>query len=96
MDRGDVRGYGVPIPPLAVRSHLRLLAGMVLANRPWKIFPSFKGVLAAAFATGAYVLVTPTIWQFGDTFGWPRLSALMVISIAAMVVWLIVSHGLWE
>ena len=80
----------------SARSHVRLLAGMVLANRPWKMFPSFKSVLAAAFATGAYVLVTPTIWQFGDTFGWPRLLALMIVSIAAMVVWLIVAHGLWE
>jgi len=37
------------------------LSGMVLANRPWKILPSFKGAVAGAFATGAYALVIPTI-----------------------------------
>lgn len=41
--------------------HVRLWAGMVLANRPWKLFPSFKGAIAAAFATAAYVLVNPTL-----------------------------------
>ena len=35
------------------RGHLRLCSGMALANRPWKILPSFKGAVAGAFATGA-------------------------------------------
>jgi hypothetical protein len=69
---------------------------MVLANRPWKLFPSFKGALAAAFATGAYVLVIPTIWGVADSVGWARLLALMVAAIVAMVVWVIVAHHLWE
>jgi hypothetical protein len=41
---------------------LRLWAGMVLANRPWKMLPAFKGAIAAAFATGAYALVIPSLW----------------------------------
>jgi hypothetical protein len=79
-----------------VLGHLRLWAGMVLANRPWKLFSSFKGALAAAFATGAYVLVIPTIWGLADSVGWARLLALMVAAIVAMVVWIIVGHHLWE
>jgi len=79
-----------------VRGRLRLLAGMVLANRPWKILPSFKSALAAAFATGAYALVTPTIWQLAHSVGWARLLALMVAAIVAMVVWIIIAHSLWE
>ena len=78
------------------RGHLRLLSGMVLANRPWRLFPSFKGALAAAFATAAYVLVIPTIWMVADAVGWARLLALMVAAIVAMVVWIIVAHHLWE
>jgi hypothetical protein len=78
------------------RGHLRLLSGMVLANRPWKLFPSFKGAIAAAFATAAYVLVIPTIWMFADAVSWVRLLALMVAAIVAMVVWIIVAHHLWE
>jgi hypothetical protein len=76
--------------------HLRLWSGMVLANRPWKILPSFKGAIAAAFATGAYALVLPTIWTLADAVGWPRLLTLMVVAIAAMVAWVIVAHHLWE
>jgi hypothetical protein len=79
-----------------VRGRLRLLSGMVLANRPWKILPSFKGALAAAFATAAYVLVVPTIWMLADAVGWPRLLALMVAAIVAMGAWIIVAHHLWE
>ena len=79
-----------------VRGHLRLWAGMVLANRPWKLFPSFKGALAAAFATGAYVLVIPTIWGVADSVGWARLLGLMVAANVAMVVWVILAHHLWE
>jgi hypothetical protein len=80
----------------AVRGHLRLLGGMVLANRPWRLFSTMKSTLAAAFATAAYVLVMPTIWQMADSLGWVRLSALMVLSITAMVAWIIVAHNLWE
>jgi hypothetical protein len=73
---------------------------MVLANRPWRLFPSFKGALAAAFATAfataAYVLVIPTIWMVADAVGRARLLALMVAAIVAMVVWIIVAHHLWE
>jgi hypothetical protein len=79
-----------------VRGHLRLLAGMVLANRPWRLFTTMRSVLAAAFATAAYVLVVPTIWQLGDALGLTRLFLLMVLAIAAMVVWITVAHNLWE
>ncbi len=79
-----------------VLGHLRLWAGMVLANRPWKLFPSFKGALAVAFATAAYALVLPTIWALADAVGWVRLLALMVAAIVAMVVWVVVAHELWE
>ena len=79
-----------------VRGHLRLLAGMVLANRPWRLFTTMKGTLAAAFATAAYALVMPTLWQMADSLGWVRLLGLMVFSIVAMVVWIIVAHNLWE
>ena len=79
-----------------VRGLLRLLAGMVLANRPWKLFTTMKGTLAAAFATAAYALVMPILWQMADSLSWLRLLLLMVLSITAMVVWIIVAHHLWE
>ena len=79
-----------------VRGHLRLLAGMVLANRPWRLFTTMKGTLAAAFATAAYALVMPIIWQMADSLSWVRLLALMALALAAMIVWIIVAHHLWE
>jgi hypothetical protein len=79
-----------------VRGHLRLLAGMVLANRPWRLFTTMKSTIAAAFATSAYALVMPPVWQLADSLGWVRLLTLMALAIAAMVIWIIVAHHLWE
>ena len=76
--------------------HLRLWSGMVLANRPWKMLPAFKGAIAAAFATGAYVLAISSMWLLADAVGLWRLLALMVAAIVAMVAWIIVAHHLWE
>ena len=76
--------------------HLRLWSGMVLANRPWKMLPAFKGAIAAAFATGAYVLVISSMWLLADAVGFWRLLLLMVTAIVAMVVWIIIAHHLWE
>ena len=76
--------------------HMRLWAGMVLANRPWKMLPAFKGAIAAAFATGAYALVIPSIWLLADAVGFWRLLLLMITAIVAMVAWIIVAHHLWE
>jgi len=79
-----------------VRAHLRLWAGMVLANRPWKLFPSLKAAIAAAFGMAGWVLVNSSLWTLADAAGLGRLMLLMVVSIAALVVWIIVAHGLWE
>src|ERR687893_119755 len=87
----DVR-FAAPGAP----GRLRLWSGMVLANRPWKMLPAFKGAIAAAFATGAYALILPTIWLLADAVGWARLLLLMVVAIVAMVAWIIVAHHLWE
>jgi len=79
-----------------VLGHLRLWSGMVLANRPWKMLPAFKGAIAAAFATGAYVLAISSMWLLADAVGFLRLLALMTVAIVAMVAWIIIAHHLWE
>ncbi len=88
----DVRFVAAPRP----WGWPRLLEGMVRANQPWTIFPAFKSVVAVAFATGAYGLIFPTLWQLSDTYGPIRLVALMATSMVAMVFWLIIAHDLWE
>ncbi len=74
----------------------RLLAGMVRANRPWRLVVGLSKVLVVALGSGALALATDTIWKFADTMGPWRMSATTVLSIGAMVAWLILDHELWE
>lgn len=81
-------------PP--VWGHVRVVTGMVRANRPWRIVLRLSFMLAGALATGAFALVTSDIWMLSDTLGALRLAILSVVSIASMVLWLIFVHDLWE
>lgn len=75
---------------------LRLLTGMVRANRPWAMFPAFMKVIVFAFTTGAYALVFPTLWMLSNNYGIWRMFMLSIVSIVAMVGWIIAAHKLWE
>ena len=75
---------------------LRLLVGMVRANRPWRLVTGLSRVLVVAFASGALGLATKEIWLFSDTMGPWRMGAATILSITAMVAWLILDHKLWE
>ncbi|MDT5314954.1 MAG: hypothetical protein QOE74_3974 [Mycobacterium sp.] len=88
----DVVRYLAP----SALSRLRLLAGMVYANRPWRLAAGLSKVMMAAFATGAVSLAYPTSWQLSDTMGPWRLSAATILASAALIAWLIVEHDLWE
>jgi hypothetical protein len=90
-DRGTVRFVTSTGP-----GNLRLLLGMVRANRPWRLIIGLSKALVAALGAGAFGLTSPAIWRVGDAMGWPRLLALGLMSIAAITVTLIVAHGLWE
>jgi hypothetical protein len=87
----DVRFVALPLG-----GPLRLLGGMALANRPWRLVPAFRNAAAAAFGTALYALVNTSIWRLGEALGWARLGTLTFLSIAALVVWVIVAHELWE
>ncbi|MYL34738.1 5,10-methylene-tetrahydrofolate dehydrogenase [Pontibacillus yanchengensis] len=88
----DIRFIVVP----RINGRSRILIGMAHANRPWGIMPSFKKVIALAFATGAFGLIFPTLWQLSNLFTNFRLITLTVIAITGMVVWIVLAHNLWE
>lgn len=92
MQDDDVVRYVAP----SGLSRLRLLMGMVYANRPWRLVAGMSKVVMAAFATGAVSLAYPTIWQLSDTMGPWRMSVATILATAAMIAWLIMEHELWE
>lgn len=77
-------------------ARLRLLMGMVYANRPWRLAAGLSRVMMTTFAAGAASLAYPTMWQLSATMGSWRLSVATFLSTAAMVGWLIIHHKLWE
>ncbi|MCG7208920.1 hypothetical protein [Streptomyces arenae] len=78
------------------RGYLRVLGGMVRANRPWRLVPGLSKALAAALATGAVATVNSTIWNLATSLSTPRLVIATVGSLALMIGWLIVDADLWH
>jgi hypothetical protein len=80
-----------------VAGNLRLIAGMVRANQPWRLALHLTRALTAALATGILVLVTTDItWRLADRLGVVRLAAIGVSSVVAIGATLIIGAGLWE
>ena len=82
--------------PEVLSSHLRLLLGMVRANRPWRLAARLYRALLAAVVAGAYGLVTSDIWRISATAGSTRLALASIASISFTSGAVVVAHGLWE
>lgn len=80
---------------LASQASVRLLAGMVADNRPWRLLRGLRGAIAAAFAFSAFWLVNSVVWQLAVAHSFWRLSIISGGTVATMVVWLILYHRLW-
>lgn len=76
--------------------HARLLLGMVAANHPVRLIRNLTSAGAAALATTAIALMNSTVWQLSDRLAPPRMVAVLLLSVAIMVGWLIVHYDLWE
>ncbi|RFS81391.1 hypothetical protein D0T12_32705 [Actinomadura spongiicola] len=74
----------------------RLLAGMIRANRPWRLFTGLSKALAGVLATVAFAVVNASVWQITDALGPVRQAILAVLAVAALLAWLIIDHRLWE
>lgn len=84
----------LPLPGLSARG--RVLLGMVLANRPWRLAAGLKSALVAALATGAVATIQPTVWSLALALSGWRLVAATVASIALIIAWIVVDGGLWD
>ncbi|SOE01390.1 hypothetical protein [Blastococcus haudaquaticus] len=87
---------GVRFTARVLTGNLRLLVGMVRANRPWRLAARLTRALTAAIAAGVFALITPDIWRLADNFGWLRLTVVAVGSVVATAATLVVGAELWE
>ena len=81
---------------VGLRGRLRLLAGMVRDNRPWRLVPHLAGATAAAAGTAAYGITSSTFWNLADALSPLRLAGITVLTILVMTVWLTVYNHLWD
>jgi hypothetical protein len=82
--------------PAVLAGNIRLLAGMVRANRPWRFTVRLYGALVAALAAGAFGVISSDVWRLAAAMGWQRLAALGFLSVSATIIAIITAHGLWE
>src|SRR3954465_13821109 len=69
-----------------VRGHLRLLGGMLRANRPWRWAARLPRGLVATVGTVVLSLMTADVWRVADALDWIRLLALAVVALGAIVL----------
>ncbi|WP_433446274.1 hypothetical protein ACQPXS_01850 [Streptomyces sp. CA-142005] len=89
-------GIDASLALVGLRGRLRLLLGMVRANRPWRLVPHMASATAAAAATAAFGLFYSRIWSMADELPPARLTLIMSLAIGVMVAWPLLHHHLWD
>ncbi|GAA4875054.1 hypothetical protein ACFQ34_05725 [Pseudonocardia benzenivorans] len=89
-------GVDMHLGLVGVRGRLRLLAGMVRDNRPWRLVPNLASATAAAAGTAAYGLITSSFWHMADFLSPPRLALISLAALAAMTAWLVAYNHLGD
>ena len=89
----DGGGRLVSTSPLG---RVRLAAGMVRGNRPWRLIPALSGAFGAASAASAFGVFYASIWQMAASMSVTRLTLVTLAVLVAVSTWLIVPNGLWE
>ncbi|MGW4398938.1 hypothetical protein ACWEHA_26950 [Amycolatopsis nivea] len=93
---GERQSSATRLALVGLRGRLRLLAGMVRDNRPWRLVPHLAGATAAAAGTAAYGIITSSFWKLADALSPLRLAAIAVVTVLVMTVWLTGYNHLWE
>jgi hypothetical protein len=89
-------GLRILFVPAVLAGNVRLLVGMVRANRPWRFAVRLYGALIAALAVGVISLVFADHWRIAVAMWWERLAILCLVSTVGAMVAIIVVHHLWE
>jgi uncharacterized membrane protein len=76
--------------------NLRLLFGMVRANRPWRLIAGLSRAIVGALGADIFGVASPGVWLIADGMGWPRLLVMAIASIAVIATSLITVHRLWR
>ncbi|MEV4509231.1 hypothetical protein AB0K00_09775 [Dactylosporangium sp. NPDC049525] len=104
-DEHTARQFGGPAPADhggiglvagVVTGNLRLLLGMLRANRPWRLTIGLSRALVAAITAEVFALVTSDIWRLAVEYSQMRLVLLSAGAVLAVVVTIIVGASLWE
>jgi uncharacterized membrane protein len=97
LGRPEVRdGRAVHFVMAASRGNLRLLIGMIHANRPWGLIVGLSRALVGALGLAIFGVASPGVWLLADGQSWWRLLIVGVGAVAATCLSLIAAHGLWE
>ncbi|MGZ4151975.1 MAG: hypothetical protein ACXVP3_05980 [Actinomycetota bacterium] len=76
--------------------NVRLLLGMVAANRPWRLALGLSRALVASIATVAFALVTRDLWSLSEVIAGWRSVVLTILAIGVPVVTIIAGADLLE
>jgi hypothetical protein len=97
MGRAEVRADRSVFFVAAVGlGNLRLLVGMVRANRPWRLVAGLSRAIVAALGLDIFGVASPGVWMIADGLGWVRLTIIGIASILVTCVSLVAAHALWE
>jgi uncharacterized membrane protein len=87
---------GVALLHRVVTGNLRLLAGMVRANHPWRLTTRLSGAMIGAIGASAFAVVTSDVWRIAASLSAVRLVAICLGTICGAVWTLVGAHHLWE
>lgn len=79
-----------------VAGNARVLLGLILANRPWRLAVTLSRALTAAAAAGVVTLATSDLWLLATAYGPLRLILLTVLAVGAVTLTLMIGADLWE
>jgi uncharacterized membrane protein len=87
---------GVAFLARVITGNIRLLLGMIRANKPLRLVGRLTRALVGAIAAGTFALVSDDLWRMAASLDVLNLAILSAGAIAIAIVTMISAHRLWE